>query len=207
MATDLTKPTARSGNAREDVRAAILASAVRLFYERGYQATSVSDVVEDAGYTKGAFYYYFKSKETLLVEIHDDFVREGIRSTSAILAGNHTPEEALTLLIRELVRHVGIDRAQMTIVLQEARHISFDKFPEAKRNRDEYDRLVVAILERGIGAREFREDLLSTRVLAFGIIGMCVWAYQWFSPSGPLSTAQIAEMFTTVLLDGLRRPA
>src|SRR5258705_9657490 len=41
----------------------------RLFAERGYHPTSVADIVTALGVGKGVFYWYFSSKEELLVEI------------------------------------------------------------------------------------------------------------------------------------------
>jgi AcrR family transcriptional regulator len=46
-------------------RERLLESAKILFSQRGYYATSVEDIVESAGLSKGAFYFYFKSKEEL----------------------------------------------------------------------------------------------------------------------------------------------
>jgi AcrR family transcriptional regulator len=44
----------------------ILDTAQRLFYENGYEQTSVNTIIEEIGISKGTFYYYFKSKEELL---------------------------------------------------------------------------------------------------------------------------------------------
>ena len=49
--------------------AGIKAAAVRLFASRGYANTSLEDVATAAGFTKGAVYYYFKSKENLLLSV------------------------------------------------------------------------------------------------------------------------------------------
>jgi AcrR family transcriptional regulator len=52
-------------------RERIVAAADRLFYERGFQATSFSDIAEAAGVPKGNFYYYFKTKDALLEGVID----------------------------------------------------------------------------------------------------------------------------------------
>jgi AcrR family transcriptional regulator len=52
-------------------RERIVAAADRLFYERGFQATSFSDIAEVAGVPKGNFYYYFKTKDALLEGVID----------------------------------------------------------------------------------------------------------------------------------------
>lgn len=73
---------AKRPRARRDpdaTKAALLNSAVTLFDTHGYDATSVQQIVEDAGRTKGAFYHYFESKEDLLRDLHDRFIDYGSR--------------------------------------------------------------------------------------------------------------------------------
>ncbi|MCI4458482.1 MAG: TetR/AcrR family transcriptional regulator [Thermocrinis sp.] len=57
----------------------LLESAKRLFSQKGYYATSVEDIVESAGVSKGTFYFYFKSKEelfkSLVEEMHLNIVK------------------------------------------------------------------------------------------------------------------------------------
>jgi AcrR family transcriptional regulator len=52
-----------------DRREQLITCAARLFAERGYHPTSVSDIVEELGVGKGVFYWYFSSKEELLSEL------------------------------------------------------------------------------------------------------------------------------------------
>ena len=46
-----------------------MTEAARMFAERGYHPTSVSDIVESLGVGKGVFYWYFTSKDELFVDI------------------------------------------------------------------------------------------------------------------------------------------
>ena len=43
--------------------------AYRMFLTKGYENTSVDEIIEEAGIAKGTFYYYFESKELLLEEV------------------------------------------------------------------------------------------------------------------------------------------
>jgi AcrR family transcriptional regulator len=52
-------------------RAEFLDTALTLFLARGYDRTSLNDVIAKSGASKGAFYYYFRSKEALLEELAD----------------------------------------------------------------------------------------------------------------------------------------
>jgi AcrR family transcriptional regulator len=66
-----TKRAERAERTRED----LLQAAIRVISEKGYEAASVKDIVAEAGYTKGALYTHFSSKQELFLEI--------IRTTSA----------------------------------------------------------------------------------------------------------------------------
>ena len=62
----------RKGDARRQV---IVQTAERLFYERGYESTSVQDIIDELGFSKGGFYHHFESKLSLLEAICDERAR------------------------------------------------------------------------------------------------------------------------------------
>ncbi len=52
-----------------DVKESIIAAGVSAFRKLGYHGTSVNDIVDQAGVSKGGFYHYYPSKEALFVEV------------------------------------------------------------------------------------------------------------------------------------------
>src|SRR3954468_19960819 len=75
----------------EDRRAEIVAEAERLFSERGYEKTRMSDLAENVGITKGLLYWYFESKEALIAEIMVDLRRRLREAQRHALAGVDDP--------------------------------------------------------------------------------------------------------------------
>ena len=53
----------------DERRVRFIETAMKLFAEKGYHATSIQDLVEAWGISKGAFYHHFASKEELLLEV------------------------------------------------------------------------------------------------------------------------------------------
>lgn len=51
---------------KQNMRERIIESAWNLFYEKGYEQTTINDIIKESGVSKGSFYYHFKGKETLL---------------------------------------------------------------------------------------------------------------------------------------------
>jgi AcrR family transcriptional regulator len=66
-------------------REELLAAAQRRFFEAGYHATTLDDVADAAGYTKGAVYSTFGSKAGLFLALFDDMVDQRLASTRAVI--------------------------------------------------------------------------------------------------------------------------
>lgn len=83
-------PVARSARSR------IVAVADRLFYERGFEATSFADIATDAGLSRGNFYYHFRSKDEILAAV----IALRMERTRAMLAAweSETSDPASRLL-------------------------------------------------------------------------------------------------------------
>ena len=79
----------------------IEAAALKLFSAKGYSNTSLEQVANAAGFTKGAVYYYFKTKETLLLFIIDRIQKRSIMHTAEVISAmkGHAVEK-LTAVIR-----------------------------------------------------------------------------------------------------------
>ncbi len=65
----------------DDRKAEILDAAWQLFNTKGFEATSVNDILQKVGIAKGTFYYYFKSKD----EVLDNVIERGINEQAAVL--------------------------------------------------------------------------------------------------------------------------
>jgi AcrR family transcriptional regulator len=86
----------------------IKSAALKLFASRGYANTSLEDVANAAGFTKGAVYYYFKAKENLLLDILQDIEERSIGATDReVRALQGTPAEKLALFSKKQARWAG----------------------------------------------------------------------------------------------------
>jgi len=80
--------TVKEGEVR---RREILVAARELFVKKGYEQTSVNDILRIVDIAKGTFYYYFASKEEVLEAIILDIVEEGARRAETILKDKSIP--------------------------------------------------------------------------------------------------------------------
>jgi AcrR family transcriptional regulator len=95
---------------------AIIAAGVELFAERGFHATSTSEVAALAGVSEGIIFYYFKNKEGILVELLNRVFGEYLEGLARESAGAVTGMEALERMIGV---HFGMirDKAKLIMLL------------------------------------------------------------------------------------------
>jgi AcrR family transcriptional regulator len=103
---------------REQTRRRLLTAAARLFAQRGYQATSVDDIAEAAGFSKGAVYYNFDSKDELFEALVGEMIDELTTSLESALHGAHTIEEKLAVAQRILTERERIEKGQPHLELE-----------------------------------------------------------------------------------------
>jgi AcrR family transcriptional regulator len=84
-------------------RRELLEAAERRFFEHGYHGTSLDDIADEAGYTKGAVYSTFGSKAGLFLAFFDEFNERRLSETRALMSGHETDEDALAALARQPV--------------------------------------------------------------------------------------------------------
>lgn len=202
------KSRGRNGAAKprdpEATRESILTSAVSLFEEQGYNVTSVQQIVDKAGRTKGAFYHYFDSKEDLLHGIHDGFIDYQLKTALDVLDRDLPADELLIQYLTEvLMEPMSIYKSEITIYLQEQRFLAGDSFAKIRDKRDQFAECTIQVIERGMNEGVFKK-IGSPRVIAFGIIGMAAWSHTWLDPDGSMTAREIGEAFATMVVDGLR---
>jgi AcrR family transcriptional regulator len=176
----------------------------QIFRDRGFDATSVSDIARALGFTKAGLYHHFESKEALLFEIMmfglDKVRDEVILPVRAI----RDPEERLRQLI---LRHARITtRAQGAVAhLQD----EIRALPPAARKQIEhrmrvYFDLVRSTLDELHASGRLRQ--VDRTVATFSVIGMILWLPRWFRQDGRLTQEQVAEHIANLALGGLIGP-
>lgn len=112
----------RGQESREARRAQIKETALRVFSEKGYHATSVSDLVDAAGVARGTFYLYFDGKDAIFLELLDDLtahLRANIVGVD-LSGGAGSMEAQLHATVARILRTVVDNQALTRIIFREA---------------------------------------------------------------------------------------
>jgi AcrR family transcriptional regulator len=93
-------------------------SAAKVFARRGLQQASIDEVTEDAGFTKGAFYANFKSKEELFLAMLDERFAARLKEIDAAVASDEAPEVQAQHAGADFARFLSADRSWQRLFLE-----------------------------------------------------------------------------------------
>ncbi|MDP4164155.1 MAG: TetR/AcrR family transcriptional regulator [Bacillota bacterium] len=177
---------------------------IRLFEKKGFSETSIQDIVDTLGVTKGTFYYYFSSKEELLMNIHLGYIDELLTSQMQILENNQIScKQQLFEIVYLLIGSIELKGSSAKIFFREMRNLSEDRLTQIVQKRDQFRMNVERLIREGMEKGEFRADL-NAAIVTFGILGAANWSYQWFNPNGNSSDREVAEIFVEMILKGIQ---
>jgi len=143
-------------------RQQILDAALACFSRRGYHATSMEDIVREAGLSVGALYTYFPSKEELFLALADTHAEHTLRRLERVMAGEwglaERLERALDFFFDTLDDEIG---PWSRVVLEFLSHgAGGNAVAELERRRCEERRAwLQELLESGVASGECRADL------------------------------------------------
>ena len=173
-------------------RKRIVEAARRLFYEKGYERTTLDDIAERLNVTKPFIYSYYKNKNELLHEIAQQCIDECLEAQSRILAGKASTAEKLARIIEEVAEIIILNQANTIIYLREEMNLDWHVAQKIREQRNEFDHRTMKLLRDG--ARSGTLKVVDERVTARCIGGILVWCALWYRDLGVLSASAIARM-------------
>ncbi len=190
----------------EQTRKQIVDASTQLFVRKGFFGTTISDLANATGLTKGAFYHHFKNKDALFFA-----VIESVRQTwnKAVARDVLTSKNALTRLTILIENHTRllIENEHMCILLNglimEMDGVNPDFMITLQEVYEDLASFIESIVKKGQEAGEIRPDL-DPRLIAFNIINMlrgigCVPIFKRIGVDSTALTDNLKEM----LVDGL----
>ncbi|MGA5295086.1 TetR/AcrR family transcriptional regulator [Streptomyces koyangensis] len=183
----------------------LLAAATRLFADQGYDRTSVQEIVEAAGVTKGALYHYFGSKEDLLHEVYARLLRLQ-QERLDMYAGSQEPvEERLRAAAADVVVTTIENLDDASIFFRSIHQLSPEKNKQVRAERRRYHERFRALVEEGQEAGVFTRDIPADLVVDYHF-GSIHHLSTWYRPDGPLTPQQVATHLADLLLRALTHP-
>lgn len=196
------EPAGAPGSIRDQViafkRDQIINAAVELFYEHGYQRTTLDSVAQRLDVTKPFIYYHFKDKEEILVEISRRSIVNANEALADALAATGSPTQRLHLAIATVMREVIENQHYTSIFFREQKNLSEQSRAPLYAQHRRYDKLLVSLLREGQENGEFTVE--DPGLCALAISGMTGWAFNWYRADGRLPADRICTLMADMAL-------
>jgi TetR/AcrR family transcriptional regulator, cholesterol catabolism regulator len=183
--------------------------AAKIFCDKGYDATSMSDIADAVGITKAGIYHYVKSKQDLLFAIMnfgmDRLEIQVITPARAVIDAEQRLRAILrnhALLIIEGSRPEGY--SPLTVLNDEMAGL----IPTHRRKVQLRKRAYLNLLRDTLRQLKDEGKLkdVDATVAAFSLFGMLLWLSRWYKPDGRLTGDEVANEIEKIALGGLLRP-
>ncbi len=188
-------------------RKEIAEAAVRVFNQRGFTGASIRAVAEELDIDRASLYYYISSKEELFDEILREVIEQNAAIAGRILASKVSPRRKLHDMVCALMSSYGEHYPLIYIYIREnLSHVSDKRSAWSKYMRKlnhEIENALIAIIEEGYSDKSFR-NLGSSRVVAYGVLGIIGWTHRWFRPDkSQVNAEEIGKIYAEMVLSGL----
>ncbi len=192
----------------EERKHQILEAAKRAFSKRGIYKTRMSDIAESSGLSKGALYWYFDSKDAIILALLDKVFEPEIQELEALLDDPRTAEEKLMAYAERSGQDI-IDMLRWMPLVYDFFALAFRQ-PAIKEAITRYYRknlsLLEALIKQGIASGEFKTDSpLDTAITIGSVIEGTVML--WLYDPESIDIIQHIKSNTRLVLDGLRTKA
>ena len=184
------------------MRERVLAAAIDLFADQGYDGTSVSQVLARARVAKGGFYHHFASKETLLYEVYGDLISRQLDGLADILGRGLDPAETLRLVIHDLVVTTAQSARPALVFFRELNKLGDERAEQYRRDRRRYHDAVRRLVRDGQASGDFA-PVPPADMVTYTIFGVVNELPVWYRPGGRKRPAQLATELSDLVLAAL----
>jgi len=181
----------------------MLDKARRLFWEKGYNSTSMRDIARAYGCKPANIYNFFSNKEEILYEVLLEEMEQIINPIKHLEEDDTSPIEQLRLIIASHLKITLSFRRSAKLLFD----IALGNLSTAKREkiidlRDTYDRIIRRVIRRGkdIGCFPGIDEKMAGLMIA----SMITRTRIWFHPKKGVSVAELADFIFEFALNGLR---
>lgn len=186
----------------DNPRQRILDEAAKLFAEKGYETSSLSELAAAMGISKAAVYHYFDTKQQIYDAIIIDTLGGMVSAVDDAIAGETGAANKLKRFMTAHARYFEEHRYGFVVMLVGFSGMASSEFrAEAMALRDGYERQLRGIIEEGISSGTFRNvDVVMT---GRAVLSLLSWMVRWFKPDGKATAEELVLEYFDLLLGGL----
>ena len=191
------------GKKQGSTRGRIVASAWKLFYEQGYQQTTVEDIIHGSGTSKGTFYHYFAGKDALLSTLSDLFDEKYTKLASSLSAESNS-FDTLMYLNRELFLMIENSVSLELLTRLYSTQLTTGGEKHLLDHNRVYYKLLRQIVIRGQEKGDLRRSLSSADIVKAYALCERALLYDWCLLGGEYSLSAYSKRMMPLFLSYIR---
>lgn len=163
----------------EATRANLLAAALKVIGQQGYDGASIDSIAKEAGVSKGVVYYYFSTKADVATNVLISAFDGLITSFERIVAINSDPHDALEKLVQEFAHLIYGNREASRFILSEIWRPERAWSDEMHQIEERMALLIEKLLKKGMDEGIIRKEL-DLRFVAVATVGIVLTSAQYY---------------------------
>jgi len=171
-----------NSNVSEKRKNQILDAAMKTFSEVGFHKARMSDIADTSGLSKGSLYWYFDSKDSIILNLLEKFFEPELNDLKALLVDSHSAEDRLEIYV-DRVSDDMVAMLKWMPLIHDFIALAFRKEPVRKAISSYYQRhleILLSLIQQGLDSGEFQADSAMEASIAIGSIlegTVLLWVY------------------------------
>lgn len=182
--------------------AVIRAEAAKLFFDRGYDATTLRQVAAAAGLKVGSLYNHIDSKEHLLLQIMGGIIDDLLEDARSALRAGGDPVDQLQAVLAAHIRFHAERAQEVFIGNAELRSLSDNARQVVEAKRHEYESLLQELIEAAGTAG--LASVIDPKMHMYSLVAQATHIAGWYKPGRRLSLDEIVATYTKFALRELK---
>ncbi|MGV9868140.1 TetR/AcrR family transcriptional regulator [Rhodococcus koreensis] len=190
---------------RESQRRKILEAAARVFARKGYESSTMVDIANEMGVSKGILYYQFRSKQELIVATRVAASGAALKRLEEIVARPEPVAHRMSDALRSLIESNFDEFARHVILITTNLGLDEAHAAEVRRTERIYEKLIRDLLREGIIDGSFVDA--DIRLTTFTLIRAAQTPAIWYRPDRGLAQDEVVQGLTDQLMRSILVPA
>lgn len=182
----------------------IVEAAWKLFYDQGYEDTTVEEIIEESGTSKGSFYHYFEGKDALLGSLAYMF-DEKYEELKEVIQDNQSSYDVLIFLNKELFQMIE-NKVDLELL---RRLLSTQLITKGEKHLLDHNRVYYKLLRRIIVEGQEKGELIASvnanEIVKYYALCERGMLYDWCLCNGEYSLAEYAKTFMPYFLEKFQK--
>ncbi len=171
-----------NSNVSEKRKNQILDAAMKTFSEVGFHKARMSDIADTSGLSKGSLYWYFDSKDSIILNLLEKFFEPELNDLKDLLVDSRSAEDRLEIYV-DRVSDDMVAMLKWMPLIHDFIALAFRKEPVRKAISSYYQRhleILLSLIQQGLDSGEFQADSAMEASIAIGSIlegTVLLWVY------------------------------